>query len=338
MLRKSACIEDYILKKLASGELGVGDRLPSQNMLAKHFACTRPTVVHALDRLRASGYVTGRRGSGMYVRSKTPGSAIHEILLVGENVSNLQNDEMFLGMLSSAGEGVPMHCKSIQSVIEQAESVFHPGQAVIWVSPKPRVLLLMEHLARQGLPQLLINRDFGDFDYVLTSPEESIAEGVSWLLIEGGRDLAFVTKSPRISMPFIQERILAFYEVCFRLKANLLPDFIFKSDFDDFLADVETVGRTLFDRPKIPGSIFIMTHALTTPLLICANRYNKKLGRDFRMLVFDEVPELKGEKGIAFLSQPIHLFRHEIGNWIRHVASGQRTPFRKKLKCDLITD
>ena len=139
-------------------------------------------------------------------------------------------------------------------------------------------------------------------------------------------------------MPFIQERILAFYEVCFRLRANLLPDFIFKSDFDDFLADVETVGRTLFDRPKIPGSIFVMTHALTTPLLLCAARYNKKLGRDFRMLVFDEVPELQGEKGIAFLSQPLHLFRHEIGNWIRHVASGQRTPFRKKLKCDLITN
>jgi hypothetical protein len=34
--------------------------------------------------------------------------------------------------------------------------------------------------------------------------------------------------------------------------------------------------------------------------------------------------------------QPITQFRKEVKNYLQHIASGQKTPFRKKLKTELI--
>ena len=338
MLRKTTSIEDYILKKIAAGELNVGDKLPSQNMLTRHFDCSRDTVVRALAKLQEGGYIVQRRGSGTFVNSAEQSGKVKEIIIIGESIVNIKTNPFFLNMVSLETGDIPTLFKTTQNILECSESIFHPGQAIIWVCPSPHLLVLMEHLRRRGFPQLLINRDYGKFDTIFTSPEESMREGISWLLIEGGRDMAFVSEKADISLPYIQERMLAFYETCFSLRAHLLPDFIFKSDFKNFFAEIENIGRTLFDRPKVPGSIFVMTHYLVTPLLMCATRYGKKLGKDFCLLSFDEVPELEGKRGSAILKQPMLLFRHETEKWIRQLSLEPQTPFRRQLKCDLIVN
>ena len=337
MLHKSAIIEDYLLKSIESGEFKVGDRLPSQNMLTRHFGCSRTTVLHALENMRRSGFISGVRGSGMFVQSRSKTCGIQEILFIGENVTNLKQNPFLAFIVTMDTGGLPIRFISVQTALERNETLFHPGQAVIWGTPHPKLLMFMEHLRRRGLPQLLINREYGDLDAICTDPDESMREGVSWLMIEGGRDLALVSQSPSHSMPYIQERLLAFYENCFRLHANLRPDLIIKSDLTDFLPDAEAIGRTLFDRPSIPKSIFVMPPRLAMPLLMCATRYGKKAGRDFHMLVFDDIADLEGQPGIAFLRQPMHLFRHETENWIRLVTAGHTEQFRKRLKCELLT-
>lgn len=336
MIRKTTSIEDYILKKIESGELSVGEKLPSQNMLTRRFDCSRDTVVRALAKLQEGGYIVQRRGKGTFVNSAEQSRKVKEIIIISESIDKIKNNPFFLNMVFLETGDIPTSFKTVQNVLECSESIFRPGQAVIWSCPSPHLLILMEHLRRRGFPQLLINRDYGQFDTIFTSPEESMRKGISWLLIEGGRDMAFVSEESDITLPYIQERMLAFYETCFSLRANLLPDFIFKLDLKNFFAGIENIGRMLFDRPKVPGSIFVMTHYLVTPLLMCATRYGKKLGKDFCMLSFDEVPELEGRKGFAVLKQPLPLFRHETENWIRQLDTEPQKPFRRQLKCDLI--
>jgi GntR family transcriptional regulator/MocR family aminotransferase len=57
---------------ITAGNLAVGARLPSTRTLAAELGVTRGTVLNAMDRLLAEGYVTGAPGSGTYVADVSP--------------------------------------------------------------------------------------------------------------------------------------------------------------------------------------------------------------------------------------------------------------------------
>jgi GntR family transcriptional regulator len=74
-------IVDELHVSILAGRLGSGERLPSENELARHYETSRPTVRRALALLKAEGSVTTEQGRGVFVRSKP-----HvRLLLSGEN-------------------------------------------------------------------------------------------------------------------------------------------------------------------------------------------------------------------------------------------------------------
>ncbi|WP_425434083.1 FadR/GntR family transcriptional regulator [Paraburkholderia lycopersici] len=62
-----ARIYSDILNRIIEGEYKEGERLPTEHMLAEHFATSRPTVREALAQLRADGIIATRHGSGTTV-------------------------------------------------------------------------------------------------------------------------------------------------------------------------------------------------------------------------------------------------------------------------------
>lgn len=56
-----------ILEKILSGELRVGDRLPSEHEISRAHDISRPVVREALLRLRADGLITAHQGRGTFV-------------------------------------------------------------------------------------------------------------------------------------------------------------------------------------------------------------------------------------------------------------------------------
>ncbi|MDO5309135.1 MAG: GntR family transcriptional regulator [Planctomycetia bacterium] len=60
-------VVDYIKKKLASGELKIGDRLPTERELAEKLHLGRNTVREALRSLENTGLIEPRQGSGNYL-------------------------------------------------------------------------------------------------------------------------------------------------------------------------------------------------------------------------------------------------------------------------------
>lgn len=60
-------VYERILERIVSGELAIGDRLASENILAARYEVSRAVIREALARLYADGVVVTRRGAGTYV-------------------------------------------------------------------------------------------------------------------------------------------------------------------------------------------------------------------------------------------------------------------------------
>jgi GntR family transcriptional regulator len=74
-------IVEELRASIVDGRLGSGERLPSENELARRHETSRPTVRRALALLKAEGLVTTEQGRGVFVRSKPQ----VRLLLSGEN-------------------------------------------------------------------------------------------------------------------------------------------------------------------------------------------------------------------------------------------------------------
>lgn len=61
-----------ILESIVSGELQEGDKLPSENEIARSFSVSRPVIREALTRLQADGLVYSRQGAGSFVKARPP--------------------------------------------------------------------------------------------------------------------------------------------------------------------------------------------------------------------------------------------------------------------------
>ena len=75
---------------------------------------------------------------------------------------------------------------------------------------------------------------------------------------------------------------------------------------------------------------------MAVPLLICSRGYGLQPGRDFRMLIFDYVPELEGTPGVAMMRQPYDRFLTESRRWLECCRQPGRMPFAALCKTELI--
>jgi DNA-binding FadR family transcriptional regulator len=65
-------VRDQLLLRLRTRKLSVGDKLPSENELARSFGVSRPVVREAIGTLRAWGVVASKNGSGTFITALQP--------------------------------------------------------------------------------------------------------------------------------------------------------------------------------------------------------------------------------------------------------------------------
>jgi GntR family transcriptional regulator, transcriptional repressor for pyruvate dehydrogenase complex len=75
-------IYEQILEQIVSGQCAIGDRLPSEDQLAKDHSVSRPVIREALSRLHADGVVVTRRGAGTFVQ-RQPGREFLRLAPIG---------------------------------------------------------------------------------------------------------------------------------------------------------------------------------------------------------------------------------------------------------------
>ncbi|MCK2241226.1 MULTISPECIES: winged helix-turn-helix domain-containing protein [unclassified Crossiella] len=100
-------IADDLRAKITSGELAVGDEIPSHAALRNTWESTLPTAQKAVDVLKAEGYVAAIRGRGTYViRNDPPATPANEfaqmLTLVHQRLDSLEETVRKLAELNAA--------------------------------------------------------------------------------------------------------------------------------------------------------------------------------------------------------------------------------------------
>ena len=90
-VRKSEIIAKKIKALISENKFQAGEKLPSENDLAKMLSVSRPSVREALRSLELMGFIEVKSGSGSYVRDLFSGSfPNHRILLEEETFSMME--------------------------------------------------------------------------------------------------------------------------------------------------------------------------------------------------------------------------------------------------------
>lgn len=334
MFSKVDFLKERLLTDIKSGNLMVGGAIPSRNRLKSKYDLSLTTINRAIKELTDAGYLCARKGSRTYVATDSPVNTPKRLFAIsGFNDNNL---DPIKDLLFSGSSSLPFIALREEDAAGKMDQICQPGSAVIWICPNLDAMYMMDYLQKAGVPQILINRQYKDYDYVTTGTKESIREGLSWLLIEAGREIAFVSCQTSVEKPYLSERIIAFYESCFELGANLNSDRIFSRSFEDITGDISEIGKDLFLSEKRPRGIFVMQANLVLPLIAYARFHNLLPGRDFKLLTFDYIPELQGVEGVGMLRQQIKLFYREVNEWLEG-AFVATSPFRKSIKAELVT-
>jgi len=116
-IRKSSAPEivvEQILKKLQSGEITAGARLPSQRALAQSFGVGRSSMREALNALAVMGYLDVQQGRGTFIAQELPGTS--------PSISELQAALKAGSLLDVIELRETLECKAAELAAERSES------------------------------------------------------------------------------------------------------------------------------------------------------------------------------------------------------------------------
>jgi GntR family transcriptional regulator, transcriptional repressor for pyruvate dehydrogenase complex len=94
-------IYEQILEQIVSGQSAIGDRLPSEDQLAKQHSVSRPVIREALSRLQADGVVLTRKGAGTFVQ-RQPGREFLRLAPIGGIADLMRCFEFRIGLEGEA--------------------------------------------------------------------------------------------------------------------------------------------------------------------------------------------------------------------------------------------
>lgn len=337
-MTKTMQLERELLSAIKNEIMPVGSVIPSRNRLTARYHCSRTVVERAITRLTEAGYLRSIKGSGTYVASRNPSREIRRLLVVSiydirgdfDPQNNfIANEQLF---------ELPVVWVPLSQLNLKLEMLTQPGNAVVWIIPGFDLLPIMRFLRAHDIPQLLINRDFEDFDCVFTDTTSSIREGLSWLLAEGGRKIALVILKPSMERPFLYDRAIAFYRQCVEFGVELSSDSCIFINSENILQEISEAGVRLFGGAEVCRAICVLTTQLTVPLVNCALGYGLKTGRDYHLLTIDHFDALKNYPGVAMMQQQWLMFQNECRRWLTSGAALSEKRFYSACKTRLLVN
>jgi DNA-binding transcriptional MocR family regulator len=101
-LPKYKAVYQVIASAIASGHLGVGDKLPPRRLLAKNLSVTVDTVSRAFDLLTRQQLVASRVGDGTYVRERNEFASQAVTMDLSQNHPSILNEDLLLAATLSS--------------------------------------------------------------------------------------------------------------------------------------------------------------------------------------------------------------------------------------------
>ncbi len=338
-MNKSQMLQDMILNEICSGRWKPGDPIPSRNQLCRKYKCSRNTVERAVAALKSRGCLVSNQGGSTRVAPQTLRRSPQEpseLFIVSGSLhehSERAIRELFFPDLES---GYNVRSIRESDLLRYIDTISQPGSAVIWVMPAISSLWFMAYLERANVPQLLINRCYLHYNFAGTDTALSIRTGLQWLRKIAGRDCAVVSGCADLAMPYLSERLIAFYEAAAALDMTPHSERILVKPILDLPAQVSEIGSRIFNGTHGPRGIVIPDSRLTVPLVTVGHMYGRTPGRDYFLLTYDFHPELCKYDGIGMLRQQNEKLYLESQRWLREGYAEKRSVFRSSIPAELI--
>lgn len=337
MIKKTDLLQNRLLADLLEQQAKPGDPIPSRHQLCRKFNCSRTTVERAIRNLVDAGYLCARQGARTFVHSMHPESGIRTLYIIvdwarGPNITEALREMLFPDVKSDL-QIVGISSSELPSWFSK---ICLPGNAVLWVMPSMSNIHIMDYFADNHVPQLLMNRKYKDYNYAVTDSKNSIKEGLSWLMIEAGRDITFIAQEADTMHPYQYDRILAFFQCAVELGAHLSPDSIFIRNFTDVPQEIAEISNKIFINPNPAKAIFILGAQLPVPFITAAKSNHFSAGRDFHLLCFDYDENLRKYPGVCMLRQQFNLIYHEALRWLKDGYAAEGRPFYSNIKTELV--
>ena len=330
MFTKTSNVEKFLIRDILSGSYAPGSRIPSQNQLMRKYHVSRTTLLRALKKLTADGFLQGRRGSGTYVNSlQRRENFPQQLTVIGMHGDGYPFDQIFSGI-------GPVNWCTESEASHYLEKLAAPGNVVVWLLPHPSAMLMMDFLQKRGVPQLMINRDYGEYDYIISDNKRAMHDGIRELAPKNFAP-ALIAHRPGDLRPYLSSYIISFYEVCAEMGLRQNPEFNFCCEYSPARSEFREIGKRLFSGSEPVREIAVLNFELVLPTLMSAAEYNLVCGRDFRLLTIDMAPELENIDGIITLCHDYQAYARKVSDWLEKLSiPGKKEPLREKIPCKVL--
>ncbi len=199
---------DWISKKIDTGELSPGMKIPSENELCSRFDLSRQTIRHAISKMAEDGLLESRRGSGTYIADQRAEEGERNVVSVITTYvddyifpSTIKGIESALSakgysmQLSFTNNLVARERQILQDLVKRSDIAGIIMEPVKSALPNPNKDLYMK-LTERGVRVLFINTYYPELDlpHVSINDEECAYKAVNALLAAGHDRIGCVLK------------------------------------------------------------------------------------------------------------------------------------------------
>ena len=201
---------NYIQEQITDGQLGPGEKVPSENQLAERFHISRQTVRKAIGTLEEEGLVQRIRGSGTYVsfdRRKnlekrnsiavvTPYVDSYIFPPVVRGIERVLSKKGYTTQIAFTGNRVSREQDILNNLIDKDiidGLIVEPAKSAL---PNPNLHYYQE-LKERGIPILFFNSRYPELELpcVSMNDEQVGKKAVEYLIKNGHRNIGGVFKS-----------------------------------------------------------------------------------------------------------------------------------------------
>lgn len=297
-------IKNWIVKNIRSGDFAYGSAIPTRHTIMRRFNVARSTVDKVIKELISEGYLRGVRGGGTYA-SSPPEERMPLLYIISDwTTGHSEHHNLIVDHLDEIEGVLNYKIYDTRRMRKDLDILLQQATCIIWDRPKIIDHPIFQAFDEAGIPQLTVNRVFGDHDSIMTDIAEGIKEAMNYLRNQSSKESSFHVMAPQPDhfLPFLTKRELAFYEECVNSRIPI-------SRVERYPSRIIVSGRIEACRKSFSsfqnGDLFFLPYSRDLPhLLSVAREKGLSPGKDFSVLTWDEATEFSDIPGLVFLENP----------------------------------
>jgi DNA-binding LacI/PurR family transcriptional regulator len=333
--------------RILSGELAIGDRLPSELQIAQQYQTSRGIVRHALNILVDEGLLERIQGSGTFVcqsaltHTRNVAPAMQKSIGV---ILSEANDELNMGILRGVEQAARTRGYHLNfAYVEENTQEF--AQSIVRLRTNASGLVIfpisneshneaVAQLQRDNFPLVLVDRYISDLDcdYVTSDNLGGGYRATEHLLILGHTRIGFVySTGGELLTTTVRDRWEGYRKALHEYNRPYDETLIYKVSTQKQGPSIMSYGE-LVARPERPSAFFAANDAIALTILRAAQHRGLNVPGDIALVGFDDlsfaahldvplttVAQQHTEMGLHAGTLLINRIEHQLSDATRHI-------------------